>query len=656
MLSLRPIRLLLLLLLSLLASSSLFAQQERILSFHSDISVEDDTSLLVTETISVHVANIKINHGIFRDFPTSYKDRLGNSYNVSFHVLSVTLDSRPEPFTLERQFNGVRVRIGDPKYFVQAGDHTYTISYTTNRQLGFFADHDELFWNVTGLGWDFPIDKASASVHLPSRIPPADVKLSGYTGPAGSFAHDLTTSSDGSSYSFSTLEPLPPHQGLTILLSWPKDYIAPPTFAQSAEFFFRDNAALWPLVIGSLVLLLYYLVAWSAVGRDPSPGVIMPLYSPPSDLSPAAMRYLVRMGYDNKTLTAAVVSMAARGFLRIAESPDGVYSLNLTGKEMRILSPDEQALASVLFSGRTSLALLQDNHKLIGDGIKALKKWLATAENKVYFVTNSRYLILPILLSVLVAGTYLYVLGPASIFAGGFLFVWLSLWTLGVFGLVSTAYSAWRAVFGRKPVPRSLTRYSSVGGATFITIFAVPFIFFEIMALGFLWKLTSISFIVFLIFCAVLHALFLRLLKAPTLQGRRLLDQVDGFKLFLGAVDADRLNTVMPPEHTPATFEKFLPYALALDLENQWSEKFGGVLATAGAAPSSSGSSSFAYSPSFYSGSGFSSFSANSFASGFSSSLTSAISSSSTAPGSSSGGGGGGGSGGGGGGGGGGGW
>jgi uncharacterized membrane protein len=159
---------------------------------------------------------------------------------------------------------------------------------------------------------------------------------------------------------------------------------------------------------------------------------------------------------------------------------------------------------------------------------------------------------------------------------------------------------------------------------------------------------------VFLFISIALHILFHSLLKAPTVAGRRMLDQIEGFKMFLGAVDGDRMNRINPPEQTPERFEEFLPYALALDVEQAWAEKFSGVLNEANRAPGSEASST-GYTPSFYSGSNWNSFSASSFATGFTDSFTSAISSSSSAPGS-GGAGSGGGSGGGGGGGGGGGW
>jgi uncharacterized membrane protein len=197
----------------------------------------------------------------------------------------------------------------------------------------------------------------------------------------------------------------------------------------------------------------------------------------------------------------------------------------------------------------------------------------------------------------------------------------------------------------------------SIGGALFLTAFTIPFLLGEIMGFTFLVTFTSISLAIFLLAAAALHILFIYLLKAPTIAGRLMLDRVQGFnfKMFLGKVEGDRLNRTAPPQQTPEVFEKYLPYALALDVEQDWAEQFSGILGAAGTAPGSGVSP--AYVPSFYSGSSWNGFSGTNFASSLSSSFTSAISSSSAAPGSSSGsGGGGGGSGGGGGGGGGGGW
>jgi hypothetical protein len=120
--------------------------------------------------------------------------------------------------------------------------------------------------------------------------------------------------------------------------------------------------------------------------------------------------------------------------------------------------------------------------------------------------------------------------------------------------------------------------------------------------------------------------------ESPTIAGRLMLDRVKGFKMFLGKVEGNRLNRTAP-QQTPEVFERYLPYALALDVEQHWAEQFSGVLGAAGWAPGSPP----AYVPSFYSGSSWNGSSGTNFASSFSSSFISAISSSSAAPASSSG-------------------
>jgi uncharacterized membrane protein YgcG len=621
-------------------------QSERILDFHSDITLEDEGSLQVTETITVISAGNKVRHGIFRDFPTTYTDPYNNRYAVGFQMISATRDSAPEQFRVDDQSNGKRIYLGNPNALVTLGRHVYTLTYATSRQLGFYKDHDELFWNVTGNGWDFAIDKSSATVHLPGNIPADKVTLSGFTGPKGSREAQLSSSAENAAFEFTARRALAPREGLSVLLAWPKGYITPPTFSQNLEFFFRDNRGALLLASGFLVTLLYYLIAWSAVGRDPARDVIMPLYEPPATLSPSAMRYLMRMGYDNKTFAAAILDMAVRGFLKITED-SGAYTLTLTGKDDRVLTPDEKQIASELFEGRNEVLLQQENHTLIKGAMVAAQKWLKSAEEKTYFVANSRYLIPAIALSLLVILSFFATLKLPQRIIGIFLSFWLTLWTIGVSALFLTVFAAWRDV-----ARHGSASLIGTGKAFFYTLFAIPFLGGEIMGLLFLAKSTSLSFGMFLVASGILHGVFVHLMKAPTFAGRRLMDQVEGFRMFLGSVEGDRLNRAAPPQQTPQVFEKFLPYALALDVEQDWANKFSGILTTAGTAPGVSGS---AYTPSFYAGSSLNSFSGAGFASSFSNSLTSAISSSSTAPGS-GGGGGSGGSGGGGGGGGGGGW
>jgi uncharacterized membrane protein YgcG len=621
-------------------------QPERILDFHSDITLQQDSSLLVTETITVNSTGTQMRHGIYRDFPTRYNDSLGNKYVVGFEMLSALRDGAEEHFRVEDYANGKRIYLGNANTLLPPGEHSYTLTYHINRQLGFFADHDELFWNVTGLGWGFPVDHASATVQLPSSIPSQEVHLSGFTGPEHSRQSELTTAFSDGSYTFATTRAFRPHEGLTILLSWPKGYVAPPTLSQKLGYFFRDNRDALLLAVGLLAILVYYFFAWSAVGRDPVAGVVMPLYEPPANLSPGAMRYLVEMGFDNKTFAAAILDMAVRGYLRITQESK-TYTLTLTGKDASVLTADEKQIAAELFDARTQILLKQENHTVIHAAQLAFSKWLKDSEQHVYFVTNSRYLIPPVALTFGIAILYFLHQPGEKIAPCLFLGFWLTFWTIGVSALFLGVYACWRdIILGRNSTGTAAAQ------AIFLTIFAIPFLFGEAFGITMLARTASVPIIIFLLASAIIHGVFVHLMKAPTFAGRRLLDQVQGFKLFLSAVDGDRLNRILPPEQSPAVFEKFLPYALALNVEQAWAEKFSGVLSAAGTAPGSTGSE---YTPSFYSASSMNGFSGSSFASSFTSSFTTAIASSSSAPGS-GGGGGSGGSGGGGGGGGGGGW
>jgi uncharacterized membrane protein len=258
---------------------------------------------------------------------------------------------------------------------------------------------------------------------------------------------------------------------------------------------------------------------------------------------------------------------------------------------------------------------------------------------KVYFVTNLDYFVPGAILTLLILAL-IVVTSPSTGEAVGAA-LWLAAWTAGCAFLAVFVYHNWLAARG--------AGFGKVLGALALTLFALPFFGFEIVGLGFFS--TAISPLAAVSFAGMVfvNPLFYYLLKAPTLAGRRLMDQIEGFKLYLSVAEKERLNLLNPPEKTPELFEKYLPYALALDVENQWSEQFAAVLAQAGA-------DGRGYTPGWYSGGSSSDVGSTRFVSNLGGAFAGAISSSSSPPGSSSGSGGGGFSGGGGGGGGGGGW
>ncbi len=616
------------------------SDEESILSFQSDITVEKSSALRVTETITVRCLGNEIKHGIYRDFPTIYHDKLGFSRIVEFNVIEVLRDGQPESYHIDDQGNGKRVYIGRQNVFLDPGIYAYTITYTTGRQFAFVDDHAELYWNVTGNGWSFAIERAEARVYLPGEARKSVLSRAAWTGPSGSTEQNFISSVDGDGViHFTSTKPLNAGEGLTISVKWPRGIVSEPSKETLRREFLKDNIGSMAGLAGTLLVLIYYFIAWIIAGRDPRKGTIIPLYEPPDNLSPAALRFITEMGYDHHVFAAAVISMAVKGYLTVKEH-DGEYTLKRTETDESGLSPEEKKIAAKLFKGKDSIKLETDNHSKIAGAIKSLKTSLSLTYEKQYFVKNLVYFVPGLLLSlaVLIVSFILIIRESPEIF----ILIWLAFWTAGVVFLVSRVVLAWRQVHGSTG-----SRVLGSASALFLTVFSIPFVAAELFVLGYYLTIGPVWILVILLGVMALNYLFYRLLKAPTRAGRKLLDKIEGFRLYLTVAERDRLEMVQAPVKDVATFERFLPYALALGVENSWAEYFAGVLNVRG---DSAGS----YSPHWYSGPSWNRLGASGFASSFESSLAGAISSSSTAPGSGSGGGGS--SGGGGGGGGGGGW
>lgn len=613
--------------------------REEILDYLSNISIAADRTMTVRETITVRAEGQQIKRGIYRDFPTDYRDQNGNRYRVKFDVNSVKKDDLNEPFKTERLGNGVRVYIGNPNVILTPGTYRYEIEYITDRQLGFFESHDELYWNVTGNQWAFPITKARATVTLPSYVEPEKLRTEAYTGAQGSKLGNYTAFIDDLGVAhFETATPLAAQEGLTIVVSWPKGIISEPSTQERLTATLKDNTHLIAALIGSLLLSCYYLLTWHKVGRDPQQGVIVAEYEPPAGYSPASMRFIEKMGYDTKCFAAAVINLAVKGWLKIHESGN-TYRLEKTGQEVE-LAPGEKTLAEALFRHGDSIDLRQSNHSIIGHSLAQHEQALSADYENKYFKTNRTFFFIGIGISIVIVAVSA-ILGSQNSALSETLFfsVWSAIWWFATGGALIKSWGSFRHAHGLAAKLFALLR----------SVFVIPFVIVGIVVLFEFGNLVSWSAVLFVLFIVTLNIIFYQLLKAPTLLGRKLLDKVAGFRHYVDIAEKLELDYRNPAGRTPELFERYLPYALALGIEQQWSDQFHDVFANAAAGEA-------AYSPGWYHGSNWRVDRAAHFSSTLGSSLTSAISSSSTAPGSRSGSGGGGSSGGGGGGGGGGGW
>ena len=378
------------------------AQSERILNFKSFIVVNPDASLTVTEDITVQATGQEIKRGIIRDFPTTYRDRLGNTVTGGLQGgggpagrPARALPHPRAPPTASRSTSASKTSFSSP------GSTPTPSQYRVDRELGFFKDFDELYWNVTGNGWTFAIDRAEAIIQLPAGA--KILNSAAYTGYQGSRGHDFTVQAGDRDICFKTTRRLAPREGLTVAVSWPKGVVHEPSGQERLGFFLRDNVAVAVGLIWLAVLLAFYLWAWVRVGRDPAAGTIIPLFSPPSGFSPGGARFVSRMGYDDKAFAAAVVDMAVKGAVLIQED-GGDYTLVPRDATKGALSRDEQLVTAQLFPEGKSVKMENTNHTVIKGAIDALKKNLKTEIEKIYFVTNSGYLAPGIVITLLGLG------------------------------------------------------------------------------------------------------------------------------------------------------------------------------------------------------------------------------------------------------------
>jgi uncharacterized membrane protein YgcG len=561
-------------LLALALCATSLGAQERITSYDISISVNRDASLDITERIAVHAEGNQIRRGIYRDFPTTYRDRFGNKVKVDLDVVSVEKNGVIEPWFTERMSNGVRINTGNDDFLPVPGDYTYAIHYRTTRQLGFFDDHDELYWNAIGTGWIFSIEKASVEVKLPEPVPVEKLHAEAYTGPQGAKGTAYVAEiPDPGVARYRLTEGLGPQEGFTIVLTFPKGLVTAPTGSDKAKWLLADNRGVLVAVAGFVILLAYMYRAWSGVGRDPQKGIIIARYEPREGQTPGGLRYLEKMGYDMRCFTGDVLALAVAGRLRIDEE-DKLFKNEWSLQRLSTALPSsislgQQGLLETLFRSGDKLVLKNTNASTVSAAREVHKKFLDGEYNPRYFKRNGKKTAL----------------------------AWLIAIVTGIVAFVAS------------------------GG------YGIPII------VG-----TAVLMLISLVIFGVL-------IKAPTPEGRKLLDEIEGLKLYMSVAERDELRSMKGPNEPvldAQRYEALLPFAVALAVEDAWTKKF---TAAAGAAAAAQAANSMVW----YHGHGPVS-NLGDFSRSIGSSLSSTISSASTPPGSSSGAGGGGSSGGGGGG------
>lgn len=503
----------------------------RIASFDVELTVEASSDLVVSERIAVDFSEPR--HGIYRTIPVRYTDPRGYLYSLGFRLLQVVDENgNAQPTQVTREGSYVKLRIGDPNRTVH-GRVAYIVRYRVRDALAHFAEHDELYWNATGNEWQAPIDAASARVELPAPVAREELEATAYTGAFGSREQDAVIDfPEGSVITYRAASSLAPLEGLTIVAAWPHGLVTFPGPAAKTARFLTDN---W-IVLAPLFALAFLIHRYWTRGRDPrGPASVVVRYEPPPDLTPGEIGALVDERVDLRDLTATIVDLAIKGYLRIrVDQKDQLFGLwkkeetwfERTDRSWDDLREHERKVLTGIFASG-SVASTEDLEEKFYKRIPGIRDALWDD------LAARRY----------VAGS------PHSV---------RRLWR--ILGLVAGGITV-AIGYG----------WASFRGAVFPHALLLP------IAAGAL--------------VALLFLVFSRGMPRRTRKGVQLQAWALGFEEFVDRVERDNLEA----QRQRNVFEALLPYAMALGVASAWAREFEGIYETAppvwfhGHSPSSSG-------------------------------------------------------------------
>ena len=513
---------------------------ERFLLFDTHITIHPDTQLTVTENITVNALHQQIRRGIYRDIPLSLTEKVT--------PVRLTMDGKTHPFFTENKSGALRINFGDNNY-IERGVHTYSFTYTFDGAIDFYKNYDELYWNVTGNDWSFPIDKARLTISLPNGLSVQKGGISLYTGPKGAKTHRAHQIAP---LTFETTAPLAPREGLTVAVPFDKGFFVQPPLVKRL----LSSLSWIPLLFASvfILLLVYFVVTWCKVGRDPA-YLAITQYNPPENISPAFMQYLRDKSATNKTLASALISLSMKGYIEIKPNKSffstSKAEIRYTGKKHDNLPPDEELVLNRLL-GNGIFVLGPSSADKLKKVFEDLKKHFEK-ESKEYIITNSSYLTFAIILVTILAIFPPLALGhPELIFINAHFSVFFTAFTFPM----------------HKPLPKLIA-------AVLVTLFYSAFF---IGISGFMSPLFTCESLFVLGMWGL--SFYSMLIQNVTLKGQGVLSQIAGFEKYMKIAEPNRF-AASDPQNAERIFCNYLPYAFALGMENKWMKKFEHILSKA---------------------------------------------------------------------------
>src|SRR5467141_931900 len=491
-----------------LSATSLRAQRSySIEGFDAQIRVNRDASIDVTETITARFVGSY--NGLFRTIPIEYRNAQGLNWTLGVSLQSAR-DDAGRNLRTETTREGANIKF---KVWIPGATNatkTLVLRYHATNGLRFFDEHDELYWNVTGDQWEVPIRAATAEITLPPGA--TGLRAIAFNGMYGSTARDARVTIDGNVVRIIMPHALDYHEDLTAVVGWDKGLVTAPTAADRAMETASSN---WPLLI-PIPVLLFAFWRWRRNGRDPRRRPIAVQYEPPANVSPAECGTLLDNSADMRDITATLVDLAVRGYMRIEEQ-----------QNPKLLG---------LFGGGTSYTFhrlktaegLTPHERVVFDGIFGLhgdQVQLDELKDEFYKQLS------PIRDAIFtqLTGSGFYQRRPDKVKQ-----VWIG---------------------------------CGIGAAVLIGVGG------SFVAAAFL--LTPVSFIIAAVVSGIILLIFAQIMPARTDAGSRALEHVLGFEEFLRRVESDNLKRVIIGH--PELFDKYLPFAMAFGVERQFARAFEGI-------------------------------------------------------------------------------
>lgn len=556
-----------------LVAASAAARQLVIKNFDEQVLVNRDSSIDVTENIETQFIGGPW-HGIYRTIPIQYAGPGGFNYTLLIEDASAR-EPDGTHLRLEQSHHGGNLEF---KIYVPNADdstHTIVLHYRVLDALRFFSDHDELYWNVTGQEWNAPIESASAAIELPEGA--AGVHAVAYSGAFGARTQDASVTVNGNLVQVESAGALGYRQGLTVVIGFDKGLVHQPTAAQKIGLFLRSN---WPLLVFPIGAFLIMFWLWWTRGRDPETDAVTVQYDPPDKLTPAECGTLVDDAVDMRDITATLVDLAVKGYIVIEEKDqsgllglshhrDYLFHLKKSANQWQDARPHERAMLSALFydgdlpsdappaSGATiGTSDVQDYSLNSADSSSSIGSSAAAPAPPVVDDYSAAFRgssaldpdqpVMTVALSQLQNHFYQQ-LPPIRdcVFDA----------------LVMDGYYLHRP---------DTVRQGYIGGGLVIGL---------LLVFGGNWwagqsGMSSLTWIVAGILTGAIICGFGWFMPARTRTGAQTYAKVLGFEEFLGRVESDRIKRL---ENAPATFEKYLPYAMALRVAKQWVKAFEGI-------------------------------------------------------------------------------